>query len=224
VLKNPPARRTPRFPVVLLGTCVLTAMVLAACERSGSTAVKHGPAKSAKAPSLCPPRPNESVEESGRNVPEWGARLVYCAYGPEESDAILIDVYLAATGSKPVRLAQGLVGDFIPMVKARALFACEYNSVMDAKRPLIIDLQGKQTLLPEHPGFLRTCAAVGTGEQVFLQYDQVREPDQRFATGRVFGSSGQLLAEKQFLEEGVLEFTDAGQTYSVTVSEPEEPY
>jgi len=185
--------------------------------------VQSSHSSAAKAESVCQPRPPDTVSESGKVVPEWESRLVYCAYGPEESDAISIDVWVVKSGAAPVRLAQGLNGDFIPLVKARVLFACEYNSVMDAKRPIIIDLQGKQTLLPEHLGELRTCSSVGSGEQVFLQYDQVRNSDQLFATVRVFGSSGELIVEKEIVDDGVIEFSDAGRAYIARVSRPEPP-
>jgi hypothetical protein len=208
---------------MLLGMCVLMGYALSACARRSHTTVNAASTKGVKAASICQPKPPETVDETSRVVPEWDSRLVYCAYGPEESDNIAIDVYVVKSGGAPVRLGQGLVGDFIPLVKAHVLFACEFNSVMDAKRPIILDLQGKQTLLPEHAGYLRTCTSVGSGEQVLLQYDQVRDPDELFATVRVFGSSGQLIVEKEFLDGGVLEFTDAGQTYSVAISAPEIP-
>jgi hypothetical protein len=210
-------------PAALLVACMLVGIVLSACGRRSHTTESSGNSKPVRAAKVCPPRPPEAVDETSKIVPEWESKLVYCAYGPEESDAIAIDVYVVKAGDAPVRLAQGLVGDFIPLVKARRVFACEYNSVMDAKRPLLFDLQGTQTLLPEHPGYLRTCAAVGSGEQVLVQYDQIRDADQLFATARVFGSSGQLLVEREFLDDGVLEFSDAGQTYTVPVPAPEYP-
>jgi len=197
--------------------------LLAACDRHPHSAAQSNHSSANRTANVCQARPPDVVSESGKAVPEWDSRLVYCAYGPEESDDISVDVWVVKSGAAPVRLAQGLNGDFIPLVKARALFACEYNSVMDAKRPIIVDLQGKQTLLPEHPGYLRNCSGVGSGEQVLLQYDQVRDPDQLFATVRVFGSSGQLIVEKEFLDEGVMAFSENGQTYTAPVSKPEFP-
>ena len=163
------------------------------------------------------------MNESTRRVPEWDSSLVFCVYGPEDSDAISVDVYIVNATGAQTRIAQDLVGDFIPLPKARVIFACEYNAIMQSARPMLLDLQGKKTLLPEHPGYLRTCESVGSGEQVLVQYDQVEESNHLFSTVRIYSSSGQLLVEKKIVEAGVVEFSDAGKAYSVPVNKPELP-
>ena len=167
-------------------------------------------------------QPQEVVTEKSRPVEAWSLTLIERDHGPPESDAILTDLFIVPTKGQRRLLIQNLVGPFVPLIKARKIFSCELNDSMMTKGPLIIDLKGQKQELPSHPGYVRDCTTVGTGEEMLLHYN-LAENGKFYNLVRVFDSSGRILVERKLDTEGSIDFEVSKRKYSVTVPAPQFP-
>jgi hypothetical protein len=198
-----------RLPALLLA-----GLALAACQRQSPASAHKG---------NCPSDASGLVTEDDVAVPAWNARLVSCAYGPAESEALESTLYVLEEGQPLRRLATGLTGTLHPLLASRRLFSCQDNAVLSTTAPLLIDLQGKATALLPHAGTLRACNTVGTGEQVLLQYDAASDDGMAFSLVRVYDAAGAVLVEQRFDHEGSVAFAVEGKPYTADVLEPEQP-
>ncbi|QSX40563.1 hypothetical protein [Shewanella cyperi] len=162
----------------------------------------------------------DPVTERTSIISEWALTLLEIERCLPESDVCGIELYIQGPKEKH-QLGANLTGPFFPLLKAKKIFACENNDVMETKGPELIDLNGNQTLLQPHPGYLRDCSLVGTGEEVLMHYSLV--DTKPFNLIRIFSSNGEILLEKRMDSEGVVEFTLLGQSYQVLVPAPEWP-
>lgn len=165
--------------------------------------------------------PPEVTSENVRVIEAWTLKLIEVSHGPPESDAILIDLYVER-GEKRRLLAKNLVGPFVPLQRAKKIFSCEANDAMNTVGPVLVDLKGKKTKLPRHPGFLRDCITVGTGEELLLQYS-LMDGSALYNLVRVIDASGRTLIEKRLSAEGDVEFTVSGKSHQVRIPAPEVP-
>jgi hypothetical protein len=93
---------------------------------------------------------------------------------------------------------------------------------MRTKRPILIDLNGHKTLLAEHPGYLRSCSTVGSGEEILFHYN-LAENAAPYNLVRIINAAGRVVVEKRLDVEGDVEFTVSGKQYRVRIPSPELP-
>ena len=166
--------------------------------------------------------PKVHVSEHSTVVSGWSAKLIERMHGPQESDAVLVDLFLQEAGGARRLLAKNLVGPFIPLVRSRRVFACESNAAMETKQPLLIDLRAAQHMVAKHPGYLRDCTRVGSDEEIMLHYN-LTENAAPYNLVRIIGSDGRILIDRRLNTEGDVEFEVSGKRYRVHVPAPEFP-
>ncbi len=166
--------------------------------------------------------PDVSSEESAP-VSAWAVKFVTIEHCRPESDVCGTDLYLEDQGKVRRKLMSDMQGPLLLLLKSKKIFACESNAIMETKRPVLIGLAGKTVDLPIHPGYLRSCSIVGTGEEVMLNYSLV-EAEQPYSVVRVVNSDGGVLVEKRFNSEGEVEFMILDQKHRANVPAPDWPY
>jgi hypothetical protein len=171
-----------------------------------------------------PKEPNvaEVVKEESRSVAAWSGQLVQRQHGPPNSDAILLDLSIVdSTGSQRL-LAKDLLGPVLVFEAERKIVSCESSGTMVGVRPIVIDLNGRQVVGPDHPGYLRQCKEVEDSNLAFLHYNLVRQ-NKPYNLVRMIDTDGRLVFEKEMSTIGEVEVRAAGRTYQVHVPEPEWP-
>jgi hypothetical protein len=154
----------------------------------------------------------------------WTAPAVFergsCDPGIGACGASKVDLLVSRPDGSTQAFASGLVGEFIALPGSSRIFACSWNvSAGELSSPVIVDLNGDRTALPEHAGPVRICARTGSGEEVLLVYTMA-QTGKSLTLARVFDAGGALLAEKTFEAAGTVEFTVAGKPYAATVPGP----
>jgi hypothetical protein len=170
--------------------------------------------------------PSEVVIERTHPVPEWGMTLVERMLGPEASSYATTDYLVRQPDGKERLLATNLAGDgVVILLQSRRFISCERNTFFAAEAPVLIDLNGKVLRLAAHPGFLRDCSRVGSGEEVLFHYNMWGKSPYKFPYNlvRVFDGNGKMLLETTLVKAGSVEFTVAGHRYSERIPEPQEP-
>jgi hypothetical protein len=177
---------------------------------------------SAAATLCCALEAQEVVWEDTTYVEAWSLSLVEQMHGPAHSDAIRTDVFLVDGNGSRRLLVKDLIGPLVPLPNGKRIFSCEANSVMQTRGPLLVDLDGTTEALPQHPGYLRNCEAVGTGEQMLLHYNLIGSGG-AYNLVRIFDSAGHMLLETRLESEGEIQFEVAGQVYRLAIPAPELP-
>jgi hypothetical protein len=155
-------------------------------------------------------------------VKSWNAALIERERCVPESDACYMELLLKDARGTTRSLARGLAGDFIVLERARRVFSCEYNAISQTKAPILIMLSGSTVSLSDHPGFLRSCSATGSGEEVLLLYSMV-EGGRPYNLVRLLDSSGKSILEKRLNDAGDVDFSVSGKTYHAHIPMPELP-
>lgn len=162
------------------------------------------------------------VTERATFIPAWSMTLVETEHCRPESD--ICSIKLHAEGKNKIRhlIASNLVGPFIPLPKAKRVFSCEDNALMETDGPELIGIDGSMIALPAHPGYLRDCNTVGTGEELLLIYSLLDQTP--YSLIRIIDSAGYLIVEKRMNSAGIIEFTVSNRRYQTHIPAPEHPF
>jgi hypothetical protein len=93
---------------------------------------------------------------------------------------------------------------------------------MEGERPIIVDLRGRRTQLPRHPGYLRGCERIERSNLLFLHYNLMTDGKPHNLI-RVVTTEGKLVLEKALYEAAELSVSHGGRTYRVRVDAPDWP-
>lgn len=167
-------------------------------------------------------QPGDVVTERISYVDPWNVTLIEREYCKPDSDVCQVELLITDGEGKRRSLAKGLQGRFVPLKRARKIFSCEDNTILSVPKPLLIDLDGAKQELPDHPGHLQNCSAVGTGEEVLLVYVML-DAEGLYTLSRVLASTGKTLAEKRLRAAGSIEFTVEGKVHRAAVPAPQYP-
>ena len=110
----------------------------------------------------------EVVREESVDVPAWSMQVIQRHHGPPNSDAILIDVFLAEQGKRRL-LAKNIIGPIVLFENKRRILSCEsQGDVMAGRGPIVFDLSGQQTQVVQHQGYLRGCERIERSNLLLL--------------------------------------------------------
>ena len=164
----------------------------------------------------------EVVREESVDVPAWSMQVIQRHHGPPNSDAILIDVFLAEQGKRRL-LAKNIIGPIVLFENKRRILSCEsQGDVMAGRGPIVFDLSGQQTQVAQHQGYLRGCARIERSNLLLLHYNLMadRKP---YNLVRVLSAEGTVVFEKKLIEQSEITVSEGGRTYRVRIPAPELP-
>lgn len=205
---------------------LLGVAVLVACKPQDGREAGSGRTDARSADRPTPPAQAtvvEAVSEKSQEIRAWSARLIQREHGPENSDAIMLDVLIVDSSGNERLLAKDIVGPLLVFEDERTILSCESNDIMAAARPIVFDLSGQKTDGSEHPGFLRDCGRIQGSSLAFLHYNLVRDNGMPYNLIRIVDAYGKVVLEKERLGAGEVEIRVGERTYRVRVSEPEFP-
>jgi len=206
-----------RSGLLLLPYSLVVLLLGAGCSSRSEDAQPYS-----QTPQLAPTNPAEVGNERSVAMKAWSAELVQRYHGRRDSDALIEDLELLEPTGKRRLLAANLIGPIFLFETERTIVSCEANGAMSGDHPLFIDLAGRQTGGPKHPGYLRSCARVEDSNLVFFHYNLVRAGTP-YNLARIVNTKGALVLEKELSGAGDVEVRAGDKRYKVHVSDPELP-
>jgi len=164
----------------------------------------------------------EVVREESVNVSAWSAQVVQRHHGPRGSDAILIDVFLVERGNRRL-LAKNIVGPIVLFEDKRRILSCEsQGSAIVGQGPIVFSLEGGQTQIMKHRGYLRECGRIERSNLLLLQYNRMAD-GKPYNLVRVLSAEGKVVLDKKFDDEADFTVSDDGKPYRVHIPAPDLP-
>lgn len=148
--------------------------------------------------------------------------LVVDERGPEDSDAITLDVRWLDGDRRKSTHFPSLIGPLHVSSANRQLFACELGLALEAGNAHLYSLDGTLTFSFAHLAFPRSCGMTPDTKLYWLHYNSMRD-GAAWNVVVVLDRAGSVTDREEFQEGRSVTFSFEGQIYSLPIPEAEPP-
>ena len=164
----------------------------------------------------------EFVQKESTHVSAWSSTIIQRYHGPQDSDAIYLDLSLVEKNGARRVLATNIIGPIVLFEEEKKILSCEDNGIVTGIKPIIFDLNGRKKEGPQHPGHLRECERIERSSLLLLHYNLVKD-GKPYNFIRILDTDGKVVLEKESHSAEEIVVSYEGKMYRVRVPQPDWP-